>query len=31
LKGLNPKDIEPNPIFRIVEGDVEPWEKLKNG
>jgi len=31
LKDLNLKDVEPNPIFRIVEGDVEPWEKLKNG
>jgi len=29
LKGLDPKTIEPNPIFRVVEGDVEQWEKLK--
>ncbi len=31
LKGLNPKDIEPNPLFRVVDGDVEQWEKLKTG
>jgi len=23
------KEVEPNPIFYVVEGDVEPWEKVK--
>jgi len=27
LKGLNPKTIEPNPVFRAVVGEVEEWEK----
>ena len=31
LKGLNPKTIEPNPVFRVIGGDVERWEKLKTG
>ena len=31
LKGLNPKTIKPNPIFRVVNGGVEKWEKLKTG
>ncbi|MCS7124763.1 MAG: pyrimidine dimer DNA glycosylase/endonuclease V [Candidatus Bathyarchaeota archaeon] len=31
LKGLNPKNVEPNPVFRVVDGEVERWEKLKNG
>ena len=31
LKCLNPKNIEPNPVFRAVDGEVEKWEKLKTG
>ncbi len=31
LKNLNPKDVEPNPVFRVVEGGVERWEKLRTG
>jgi len=31
LKGLNPKNIEPNPVFRVVDGEIEKWEKLKTG
>jgi hypothetical protein len=27
LKNLDPKDIEPNPIFIVIEGGVERWEK----
>ncbi|MGY0287603.1 MAG: pyrimidine dimer DNA glycosylase/endonuclease V [Candidatus Methanodesulfokora washburnensis] len=27
LKNLDPKDIEPNPIFMVIEGRVERWEK----
>jgi hypothetical protein len=27
LKGLNPKTIEPNPVFIVVNGGVEPWKK----
>jgi len=23
------KEVEPNPVFYVVEGDVEPWEKVK--
>jgi len=23
------KEVEPNPVFSVVEGDVEPWEKVK--
>lgn len=29
LKNLNPKDIEPNPIFKAVDGEVEACEKAK--
>jgi hypothetical protein len=29
LKGLNPKNIEPTPLFRAIDGEVEKWEKLK--
>lgn len=25
-----PKEIETNPVFYVVEGEIEPWEKLKN-
>ena len=31
LKGLNPETIEPNPVFRVIDGEVEKWEKLKTG
>ena len=31
LRGLNPKNIESNPVFRVVDGNVEKWEKLKTG
>ena len=31
LKGLNPETIEPNPVFRVIDGKVERWEKLKTG
>jgi len=27
LKSLNPKTVEPNPVFRAVVGEVEEWEK----
>jgi len=27
LKSLNPKTVEPNPVFRAVVGEVEGWEK----
>lgn len=27
LKCLNPRSIEPNPVFRVVSGGVENWEK----
>jgi len=23
------KEVEPNPVFYVIEGDVEPWEKVK--
>lgn len=29
LKGLSVDDIEANPIFRVVDGEVEFWEKGK--
>lgn len=29
LKNLNPKNIEPNPVFKVIDGEVERWEKLK--
>jgi len=29
LKNLDPEKLQVNPIFKIVKGDVEPWEKLK--
>jgi len=29
IKNLNPDEIEVNPIFKIVEGEIEHWEKLK--
>ncbi|MBW2993288.1 pyrimidine dimer DNA glycosylase/endonuclease V [Candidatus Woesearchaeota archaeon] len=25
------KKIEPNPMFRIIKGDIEEWEKVKKG
>lgn len=25
----NLKEVEPNPIFKIVKGDIESWEKVK--
>jgi hypothetical protein len=31
LKGLNPETIEPNPVFKVIDGEVEKWEKLKTG
>ncbi|MCS7136625.1 MAG: pyrimidine dimer DNA glycosylase/endonuclease V [Aigarchaeota archaeon] len=31
LKNLDPKRIEPNPVFRVVEGEIEEWEKVKKG
>jgi hypothetical protein len=31
LKGLNPRNIEPNPVFRVIDGEVEKWEKLTTG
>jgi hypothetical protein len=31
LKDLNPKNIEPNPVFRVIDGEVEKWEKLTTG
>jgi len=30
LKNLDPKEIESNPVFQIVEGNVEYWEKSPN-
>jgi len=27
LKCLDPKTVEPNPIFRVVDGGIEEWEK----
>lgn len=27
LMKLSPKNIEPNPIFRVVDGKIEKWEK----
>ena len=29
LKNLNPKTIEANPIFKIVDGEIEKWEKTR--
>ena len=26
LKGVDPKTIEPNPVFEVVDGEVENWE-----
>jgi len=23
------KEVEPNPVFYVIEGDVEPWERVK--
>ena len=31
LKRLNPEAVEPNPVFRVVDGEVESWEKLTTG
>jgi hypothetical protein len=31
LKGLNTKIIEPNPVFRVVDGEVEQWETHVTG
>jgi hypothetical protein len=31
LKSLNLETIEPNPVFRVIDGEVEKWEKLKTG
>jgi len=31
LKGLNPETVEPNPVFKVIDGEVEKWEKLKTG
>ncbi|MEM0253120.1 MAG: pyrimidine dimer DNA glycosylase/endonuclease V [Candidatus Bathyarchaeia archaeon] len=27
LKKLSPKNIEPNPVFRVIDGGIEKWEK----
>lgn len=29
LMDLNPKNVEPNPIFRVVDGEIESWERIK--
>jgi hypothetical protein len=31
LKGSNPETIEPNPVFKVIDGEVERWEKLTTG
>ncbi|WP_227410938.1 pyrimidine dimer DNA glycosylase/endonuclease V [Thermosphaera chiliense] len=30
IRGVDPSSIEANPVFRVVEGDVEEWEKSNN-
>jgi hypothetical protein len=22
--------VESNPVFKVIKGDIEPWEKVKN-
>lgn len=29
FEGFVDKGIEPNPLFKVVEGDIEKWEKVK--
>jgi hypothetical protein len=31
LKSLEPKNIVPNSVFRLVDGGVEKWEKVITG
>jgi len=30
LKNINFKNIEPNPVFQMVEGGIEEWEKTSS-
>ena len=29
INSFNPFDIIPNPLFKVIEGDIESWEKVK--